>query len=150
MNARLAFAVFFLISIFGLLSIAPAGATGTMRVQQSNGTVQVYHDVLIRVAQRTLRIGSKDRKGVLVIDRAACTYAGAVMRCLPSTMKLEQSGQTKEIQLITGTIYVNLTDDTQQLHHSSTQLAPHDILLALQTKRGTYVSVHGHIDEVQP
>lgn len=150
MNARLAFAVFFLISIFGIFSLAPAGATGTMRVQQSNGTVQVYQDVLIRVAQRTLRIGSKDKKGVLVIDRAACTYAGTILRCLPSTMKLEQAGQTKVIQLITGTIYVNLTDDTQQLRHSSTQLAPHDILLALQTKRGTYVSVHGHIDEMQP
>jgi hypothetical protein len=150
MNARLAFAVFFLISIFGLLSLAPAGATGTMRVQQTSGAVQVYHDVLIRVAQRSLRIGSKDRKGVLVIDRAACTYAGSLLRCLPSTMKFEQNGKTHTIELITGTIYVNLTGDNQQLHHSSTQLAPHELLLALQTKRGTYVSVHGHIDEVQP
>jgi len=150
MNARLVFAVFFLIPIFGGLNVAPAAATGTMRVQQSDGSVNVYHDVLIRVAQRTLRIGSKDRKGVLVIDRAACSYAGAILRCLPSTMKLEQSGKTHEIPLITGTIYVNLTSEAQQLRHSSTQLAPRDILLALQTKRGTYVSLHGHIDEMQP
>ena len=97
MTARLAFAVFFLISIFGLLSIAPAGATGTMRVQQSNGTVQVYHDVLIRVAQRTLRIGSKDRKGVLVIDRAACTYAGSLLRCLPSTINVVPVGTASSL-----------------------------------------------------
>jgi hypothetical protein len=126
-----------------------ADATGTMRVQQSDGSVQVYHDVQIRVAQRTLRIGSEDRKGVLVIDRAACTYAGFVLRCLPSTMKFEQSGQTHEIQLVTGTIYVNLTGDMQQLHHSSTQLSPHDVLLMMQTKRGTYISLQGHIDEMQ-
>jgi hypothetical protein len=150
MNARLAFAVFFLISIFDALSIAPAAATGTMRVQQTSGAVQVYPDVLIRVPERSLRIGSSDRKGVLVIDRAACTYAGSVLRCLPSTMKLEQNGQTHTIDLISGTIYVNLTSDTQQLHHSSTQIAPHDILLMMQTKRGTYISLHGHIDWMQP
>jgi hypothetical protein len=150
MHARHAFAILLLISIFGGLAVARAGATGTMRVQQSDGSVQVYHDVLIRVAQRTLRIGSKDRKGVLVIDRAACSYAGSVLRCLPSTMKFEQSGQTHEIQLITGTLYVNLTGDTQQLHQSSTQLSPHDVLLMMQTKRGTYISLHGHIDEMQP
>jgi hypothetical protein len=150
MHARHAFAILLLISIFGALSITRAGATGTMRVQQSDGTVQVYHGVQIRVAQRTLRIGSKDRKGVLVIDRAACTYAGSVLRCLPSTMKFEQAGKTHEIQLITGTIYVNLTDDMQQLHHSSTQLSPHDVLLMMQTQRGTYISLQGHIDEMQP
>jgi hypothetical protein len=150
MHARHAFAILLLISIFGALGVARADATGTMRVQQNDGTVQVYHDVLIRVAQRTLRIGSKDRKGVLVIDRAACSYAGSLLRCLPSTIKFEQNGQTHQIQLITGTLYVNLTDDMQQLHHSSTQLSPHDVMLMMQTKRGTYISLHGHIDEMQP
>jgi hypothetical protein len=150
MHARHAFAILLLVSIFGALGVTGADATGPMRVQQNDGTVQVYHDVLIRVAQRTLRIGSKDRKGVLVIDRAACTYAGSLLRCLPSTIKFEQNGQTHTIQLITGTLYVNLTDDMQQLHHSSTQLSPHDVLLMMQTHRGTYISLHGHIDEMQP
>ncbi len=150
MHARHAFAILLLISIFGALTVAGADATGTVRVQQSDGSVQVYHDVLIRVAQRSLRIGSKDRKGVLVIDRAACSYAGSILRCLPSTMKFEQNGQTHEIHLITGTIYVNLTGDQQQLRHSSTQLSPHDVLLMMQTQRGTYISLQGHIDQMQP
>ncbi len=150
MRARHAFAILLLISIFGLLGVARAQATGTVRVQQSNGSVQVYHDVMIRVRHNTLRVGSHDGKGVLVIDRAACSYVGDLERCLPADFKLVQNGQTKTIDLVNGLVYVNLTDQPQQLTHSSTQLAPHGILLSLQTKRGTYVSIRGHIDEMTP
>ena len=150
MRARHAFAVLLLISIFSLLGIARAQATGTVRVQQSDGSVRVYDDVVIRVTHNTLRVWSHDRKGVLVIDRAACSYVGELERCLPADFKLVQRGQTKTIPLVNGLVYVNLTGRPQQLTYSSTQLAPHAIMLSLQTKRGTYVSLRGHIDEITP
>lgn len=133
-----------------ILSVAQAGATGTVRVQQSNGTVKTYDDVSIRVKHNTVRIGTKDQKGVLVIDRAACSYVGELLRCLPTSFQLVQSDQTKTIQLINGLVYLNLTDQPQQMSLSSTQMKSHHLMLTLHTMRGTYITVRGQIDEIRP
>jgi hypothetical protein len=138
-----------LLAIF-IFSVAQAGATGTVRVQQKDGSVQTYDDVSIRVKHNTVRIGSRDQKGVLVIDRAACSYVGELLRCLPTSFRLVQTGQTKTIQLINGLLYANLTDAPQQMTLSSTQIKPHHVMLTLHTLRGTYITVHGLIDEMQP
>ncbi len=138
-----------LLAIF-IFSVAQAGATGTVRVQQNDGSVRTYDDVSIRVKHNTLRIGSKDHKGVLVIDRAACSYVGELLRCLPTSFQLVQTGQTKTIQLINGLLYANLTDAPQQMTLSSTQMQAHHILVTLHTLRGTYITVRGQIDEIQP
>jgi hypothetical protein len=135
------------ILVFG---VAQAGATGTVRIQQSDGTVRTYDDVSIRVKQNTLRIGSRDQKGVLVIDRAACSYVGELLRCLPTSFRLEQSGQTKTIDLISGIVYVNLTNQPQQLKSPAVEMQPRDLMLTLHTVRGTDITIHGHIDEMKP
>jgi hypothetical protein len=134
--------------ISSVMSAAPAQATGTVRVQQSNGSVQVYDDVSIRVTHKVLRVTTSDGTGTLIIDKAACSYAGQLQVCLPYSVKLQQGGQTRPIDLISGTVYVNTTGQTQQLTYSSTQLPPRGILLALRTKAGTYVNMTGRIDEI--
>ncbi|HTZ53949.1 MAG TPA: hypothetical protein VMB20_02715 [Candidatus Acidoferrum sp.] len=133
-----------------IFSVAQAGATGTVRVQQSDGSVRTYDDVSIRVKHNTLRIGSKDKKGVLVIDRAACSYVGELLRCLPTSFQLVQTGQTKTIQLTNGLVYLNLTDSPQQMTFSSKHMQPHALMLTLHTLRGTYITIRGQIDELQP
>ncbi len=138
-----------LLAIF-IVSVAQAGATGTVRVQQNDGTVKTYDDVSIRVKHNTLRIGSKDQKGVLVIDRAACSYVGELLRCLPTSFRLVQSDQTKTIPLINGLVYLNLTDQPQQMTLSTTHMQPRHLMLTLHTLRGTYITVRGRIDEIQP
>ena len=138
-----------LLAIF-IFSVAQAGATGTVRVQQKDGSVQTYDDVSIRVKHNTVRIGSRDQKGVLVIDRAACSYVGELLRCLPSSFQLVQTGQTKTIQLTNGLVYLNLTDSPQQMTLSSTQMKPRHLMLTLHTLRGTYITVRGQIDEIKP
>lgn len=138
-----------LLAIF-IFAVAQAGATGTVRVQQHDGTVRTYDNVSIRVKHNTLRIGSKDQKGVLVIDRAACSYVGELLRCLPTSFRLEQSGQTKTIDLINGLVYVNLTSQPQQLTSPSVRMQPRDLMLTLHTVHGTDITVHGHIDEIKP
>jgi hypothetical protein len=135
---------------FFIFGVAQAGATGTVRVQQSDGTVQTYDGVSIRVKHNTIRIGSKDQKGVMVIDRAACSYVGDLIRCLPASFQLVQSDQTKTIQLISGLIYANLTGTPQQLTNSSKQIPPKNLMLQLHTFRGTYITVRGEIDVIQP
>ena len=126
----------------------PAGATGTVTIQQANGATNVYDDVVIKVIHSALYATSADGKGTLVINRAACFYQGALMVCLPTSATLVQSGQTSPLDFRKGTIYVNSTDDPQQLALSTTKVAPHSILLSFTTKRGTYVSLVGRIDKV--
>jgi len=41
---------------------------------------------------------------------------------------------------------VNLTSSRQQMSHSSQQLPPNGILMALKTQIGTYITVVGVID----
>ncbi len=129
-----------------LATIAPALANGTLRAQESNGTVRVYHNVSIKVVHRTLRISSHDGKGTLVVNQAACSYVGVIERCFPERVSLEQGGSTRLIDLKNGTIYVNPTDETQQLPLSSQHIPRHGVVLEFNTQRGTYVSMTGTID----
>jgi hypothetical protein len=129
---------------------APAGATGVTRVQQSDGSVQVYRNVRIRLVGETLWLTSPDRRGALEIADGACSFSGELQRCLPYAVTLHQHGQNHVIALDRGTVYVNLTGKPQSLRRSSQQLPPHNVLVALHTARGTYVSVSGVLDEVKP
>ena len=132
--------------LFCLATTIPSLATGTFRVQESNGTVRVYNDVSINIVHQTLRVTSADGKATFVINHAACAYAGYLERCTPIRMSLERGGTTKTIDFTGGTIYVNLTRHTQQLSRSSTQLPPHGILLSIRSTNGTFVSMSGAID----
>jgi hypothetical protein len=133
-----------------LLSIAAvARAEGTARIQQADGSVNTYHNVKIQIVNKTLTMTSADGKGTLMIYRAACAYQGQILACLPTGTSLIQGGTVSPIKLVSGTVYANMTDTPQNLANSSTQLPPHSILMALKTRRGTYVSLNGTIDKVK-
>ena len=127
----------------------PALAKGVVTIQQSDGTTNVYDDVSIQIIHNALYLTSADGKGTIVVNRAACSYQGALLVCLPTDMTLIQSGATNPIKLTTGTIYVNLTSDPQQLVLSTTKVPPHSVLVSFTTKRGTYVALSGRIDRVK-
>jgi hypothetical protein len=127
---------------------ATASAQGTVIIVQSDGRVNTYDDVAIKIIHNSLYLTSADGKGTIVVTRAACSYQGDVLVCLPTTATLVQAGEARPVKLTTGTIYVNLTGAFQQLSFSSTKLAPHSLLFSVTTDRGTYVSVSGHIDKV--
>ncbi len=127
---------------------APAGATGLVRVQQSDGSVQTYPNVTIRYSKdsKALTITTADGLGVLTVDQAACSYVGAIYRCLLTKMSLTQNGTTQPLDFKTGTIYANTTEGNQNLPLSSQVVPPKGIVMALQTKAGTYISMTGTID----
>ena len=132
---------------FWLPGALTAHATGTVHVQQDDGSMQVYPNATIRVSNKTLRITTADKKGTLIIDKAACSFIGAVMRCLPYDMTLDQGGGATPLDFQRGTVYLNPTGDKQPLPLTSNQLPPHGILLSLTTKIGTIVNVTGTIDQ---
>jgi len=127
-------------------SLCAAGATGTARIQQGDGSVKVYNNVRIVVQHKTMSITSSDGKGTIVISKAACTQINDMYRCLPYAVTLDQNGQSIPISLQSGTVWLNPTTAPPQLPQSATQVQPHGVVLSLQTKRGTYVSLTGTAD----
>jgi hypothetical protein len=133
---------------FVLSNAALARADGTARIQQADGSVVIYRNVKIQIVQKTLTMTSADGKGTLMIYRAACSYQGDIMACLPTGTTLVQGGSVTPIKLVSGTVYANLTDEPHSLSASTTKLPAHSILMALKTKRGTYITLSGSIDKV--
>jgi len=129
-----------------LFTLSPVAATGTARVQQNNGHVRYYHNVVIRVTPNSLRITSADGKGTLIIYRAACAYDGYLQKCTPQSVYLEQNGAKRPIDVKSGTVWVNLTKSDHTLSLSTTTLPPRGILMTMETRIGTYVSLNGEID----
>ena len=133
-----------------LLSVAfaqgAASAKGTMKVQQADGSVQVYNDVEIRAGNKQLKVTTADGKGTLRIDRAACQTVGELLRCLPYDMILTQNGKTYALDFQQGVVYVNKTKEKHNLPLSSTSVPPNGILMGISTKIGTFASMTGTID----
>lgn len=135
-------------ALFGA-SIVPAFATGTLRVQHKNGTVQTYTDVYIRILDNEMTLTSNDGKGTVVIGKAACSKIGELIQCLPYDATLEQNGNEARIPLANGTVWLNPTGARQSLSLSSQSLPSHGVLMAVKTKSGTYVSLSGTVDEIK-
>lgn len=136
------------IALSGLVGPQAARADGTVLIQQSNGHRDTYDDVVIKVIHSALYLTSADGHGTIVINRAACSYQGQLMVCLPTSAALVQSGKTSALDFKSGTLYLNDTDDAQQLSMSTAKVPPHGILLSFTTQRGTYVNLSGRIDKV--
>jgi hypothetical protein len=147
-NRRLGPGIYAVLAALSLATGA-ANAQGETRVQQSDGSTQVYRHVDIRLSGQTLWLRSPDRKGVLEVASGACSFAGGIQRCLPFATTLHQHGQTHEIALERGTVYLNLTDTEYYVPHSSERLGPHHVLVLLHTARGTIISVKGTLDVVK-
>ncbi len=139
-------------AIFAALAIATistVSAKGVTLVQQADGSVRTYVDVNIRMVGQTLWLQTADKKGVLKIVNGACSFTGAIERCLPYAVTLIQNGKSRRIAILHGTVFLNLSGDAQRMPMSSQELAPHTILALWRTVRGTYVTIKGTLDEVR-
>ncbi len=125
-----------------------ASATGTIEIQHSNGAVNTYRDVQIKVFSGSLFLTSDDGDGTIVITRAACSYREKIIVCLPTAAALVQDGKSNALNLRTGTIYLNYTNSEQPLSRSSAKLAANSVMLTLSTNNGTFINVRGRIDQL--
>jgi hypothetical protein len=152
MKARIDSRVLLSLAVTAALGVAfygTAGATGTVRIQQRDGDSKTYSNVRIVVFNDSMTITSSDGVGTLVLGKAACTKVGELLRCLPYDATLEQHGASTHVPLQSGTVWLNPSATTQQLSLSSTQLPPRGVLLSIQTKAGTFVSLTGIVDRIQ-
>ncbi|MGH7715008.1 MAG: hypothetical protein ACREML_03320 [Vulcanimicrobiaceae bacterium] len=141
-------AALLLCALFATMLFAPlaAQATTVVRVQQNDGSIQVYRDVHATLKGTTLWLRSPDRKDRLQIMSAACSFPHELQRCLPYQVVLHKSENAHPIGITRGVFYINLTNAPHHLLHSSRVVAPHAIIVFLHTTRGTYVSATGHLD----
>jgi len=136
-------------AVFTISVTLAARADGTARIQQTNGTVNVYPGVKIQIIHNTLAMTTADGSGTLMIYRAACAYQGDVLVCLPTGATLVQGGSVNPIRIRQGTVYANLTNEAQQLSLSTMHIPARSIVMALTTQKGTYVTLSGTIDKVK-
>jgi hypothetical protein len=130
------------------LATAAAQATGTILIQQSSGEANTYDNVAIKIMHGSLYLTTADGRGTLVIARAACSHQDQILVCFATNATLVQSGMTSPLDFDRGTIYINDTDSQQPLVLSTSKVPAHGILVALTTKRGTYIGLTGRIDKV--
>lgn len=123
-----------------------AYASGSARIQQSNGDVRTYQNVHIAVENKQMSVTSADRVGKLVFQKAACEAVGKLIRCYPYSAVLYQHGQRREVHIDRGTAWLNPSANAAQLPRSSTQIPPHGVVMSILTKAGTYVSLTGTVD----
>ncbi|MGR4065424.1 MAG: hypothetical protein ACLQPV_08245, partial [Vulcanimicrobiaceae bacterium] len=108
---------------------ASVSAAGTTRVEQTDGSVQIYQDVTMRLNGPTLWIQSANHKAMLEIKTASCSFDGKIKRCFPSAFSLHRQDGTHPISVAWGTVYINLTNASQQLPLSSKQLPAQSLLV---------------------
>ena len=128
---------------------APAFATGTARIQQPNGSVKTYQNVRILIDPQSMTLVSADGVGTLYIGKAACTKEGDLIRCFPDHATYDHNGTRTHIVLQNGTVWLNPTSGKLALPNSSTQIAPHGVVLSMRTKVGTYMSLTGTADQIK-
>lgn len=130
------------------VSAAAARADGTLQIHDSTGSLNTYMGVTVNVFSGSLFVTSADGKGTLVVNRSACSYQGKIIVCLPTSVILVQKGKSNALALTTGTIYLNYTGEAQPLTLSSAKLPPRAVMLSFTTQNGTYVTLHGTLDQV--
>jgi hypothetical protein len=131
-----------------LVAAPQARATGTILIQRSNGDAKTYPGIEIKALSGTLFLTSNDGHGTIVVNRAACSFQGKVMVCLPTSIVLVQDGESSPLALKSGTVYLNDTDQDQPLALSSQKIKAHSVMVAFTTKAGTHVNVVGQFDQV--
>jgi hypothetical protein len=141
--------LFFVCASIALAVPFRVSAEALVRVQQSDGSTQVYHDVHATLDGKTLWLRSPDHKDRLQIVSAACSFPHELQRCLPYQVILHRPDRTHPIAITHGVFYVNLTKEPHHLLHSSQVVEPQSVVVFLHTARGTYISATGRLDAVK-
>jgi hypothetical protein len=137
---------FILIALF-LVSGRPASASGQVRIQQSDGSIKTYTGVTMKVANNALTLISPDKVTTVKINAANCTHSGDLVSCSATSISFTQDGQTHAVPFKVATFYFNPTNQEQQLALSTTKIAAHSVLFAVQTAKGTVINGDGKLDE---
>jgi len=136
-------------SILMAVTATRVEATGTLLVEKSNGSAKTYDHVQILVKDESMALVSKDKKGWLVLGKAACTLVEKIVRCALYDGTLFQFGQKTHIALAEGTLWLNPGKTAEPIARSTMKLAPHGVWGSVHTKKGAHAILSGTADEIQ-
>jgi hypothetical protein len=137
----------FLAAAAVLLLPASALATGTLRIQQSNNSVQTYSGVVMKLDQKNhaLMLTSADKVSTVAITGGHCTPEGKLVRCTGGGFSLRQEGKTYVIPFKSATFYFNLSEQEQASPLAAVR--PHSVVFDIVTRKGTHITGNGKLDE---
>lgn len=135
------------VAAFMLVLTAPALATGNVRMQQSDGSVQTYTGVGMKIANKTLTLTSADKVSTVVISGADCAHDGDIVRCTGGGFSLIQDAKRHAVPFKSATFYINPTGQNRPLPHSTTMLPSHSVDFVIQTAKGTHITGNGKLDQ---
>ena len=135
------------LAMLGVACATPASATGWIRIQQHDNTVQKYDHVTLGLSKHGLTFVSADKVTTALIHGGQCDDEGQLKHCTAKSMTLVQDGVRQEVAVDHATFYFNLTDQDQNLPLSTIKLAPHSVVFSMKTAHGTYVTGSGKIDK---
>jgi len=132
---------------YAIVPSAPALASGSVQIQQRDGSIQTYTGVTLKVANKTLTLTSADKVSTVAISGADCAPDGAIVRCTGGGFSLLQDGKKHIVPFKSATFYFNPTDQDQLLPLSTAKIGPHSVIFAVQTAKGTYITGNGKLDQ---
>jgi hypothetical protein len=133
-------------AVLFLSLVAPTLATGTVRIQQSNNSVQTYTGVSMRIVNNTLMLTSADKVSTVVISGGACDHSGDLIACKGGGISLHQDG-SHTIPFRSAMFYFNLTDQDAQLPLSTLKVGANSVMFVAHTAKGTYITGSGRLDQ---
>jgi hypothetical protein len=142
-----------------LLLPVSAMATGSIRMEQYDKSVQTYIGVVMKVQANTLELTSPDgvSKVAIAVSGGDCWRANGIIYCAGGTMSLRQAGKVNFIQLKAAKFYLNSTDQEQWSDslgamltsagcQGAAKVAPHSVVFAILTEKGTHIIGNGKLD----
>jgi len=143
-----------------LLLPVSAFAAGTVRIVQSDGSAQTYIGVIMKVQnQTTLAISSADGQSTmtLAVKASDCAPANGIVYCWAGQMAFQNNGKSYTIPFKSAKFYLNQTDQEQPSDPLAavlaaagcqvvSKVAPHSVVFAVLTKRGTHITGNGTLN----
>jgi hypothetical protein len=142
-----------------LLLPASALATGTVSIEQKDGSAQKYAGVVMKMKDHTLTMTSADgvSRVMVVVAGEHCWPTSGLVYCAGGEMSLQQRGRVQAIRFTAAKFYFNLTDQEQSSDSLGSLLSacgcevvskvgPHTVVFAIQTAKGTHITGNGKLD----
>lgn len=124
----------------------PALATGEITVEQSNGEIDSYSNVIISNAPKVLYIKSEEGNTMLLITKNECKKEGELLVCDQARAGVDTNGVMEELNVKQIILFINPTQERQPIKGSKVTLAPGTIFLEMSTANGNYITGSGKID----
>ena len=125
--------------------ISPALAQGELTVEYADGETEVI-DVDISDTKEFIYFQNPENDNILMITKNKCDREGELIVCNKARVGLQSHGILEEFNVEEIFLFINSSDDEQNINGSTVTMSPNTILLEFLTDKGSLVTGLGMID----